>query len=187
VNWIHRRLCRSGEWRRTVETELLPWALRDVDLGERVLEIGPGPGLTTDALRERYPRLTAVEIDSRLASELRGRMKASNVEVVEGDGAAMPFASESFSGALCFTMLHHVPSAALQDHLFREAHRVLMPGGIFLGTDSRRGWFMSLIHIGDTMVLLDPQTLARRLETAGFEDVHVEVTPHRLRFQARRP
>ena len=32
-----------------------------------VLEIGPGPGVTTDLLRERVARLTCVEIDRGLA------------------------------------------------------------------------------------------------------------------------
>ena len=51
MNWFHRQVCRSGRWRRRVEGELLPWALQGVELGDDVLEIGPGPGVTTDVLR----------------------------------------------------------------------------------------------------------------------------------------
>lgn len=68
-------------------------------------------------LRRRVPRLTAVEIDERLASALAERMSGSNVEVVHGDGTRLPFDPGQFSAATLFTMLHHVPSAARQDKL----------------------------------------------------------------------
>ena len=65
MNEAHLRICASPEWAAYVESELLPWALGDAELGDEVLEVGPGPGLTTDVLRQRVPRLTAVEIDDR--------------------------------------------------------------------------------------------------------------------------
>ena len=67
MNWFHRQVCRSGRWRRRVEGELLPWALEGVDLGDDVLEVGPGPGVTTDLLRGRTPRLTALEGEAAAA------------------------------------------------------------------------------------------------------------------------
>ena len=89
MNLLHRLLCRSALWRWTVERYVIAWALDGLDPGEDVLELGPGPGLTTDVLRERAARLTAVEIDPRLASSLQERMKNTNVEVVEADAAAV--------------------------------------------------------------------------------------------------
>ena len=81
MNLLHRLVCRSALWRWTVERWVIPWALDGLDPGGDVLELGPGPGLTTDVLRERAARLTAVEIDPRLASSLQERMKNTNVEV----------------------------------------------------------------------------------------------------------
>ena len=44
----------AGEdWHAAVHDVILPEALRGVDLGDDVLEIGPGPGLTTEANTER--------------------------------------------------------------------------------------------------------------------------------------
>jgi ubiquinone/menaquinone biosynthesis C-methylase UbiE len=186
MNRIHHWLCASNSWRETLRNDVMPWALRGVDLGENVLEIGPGPGLTTDFLRERIARITSLEIDPGLANSLRSRMRGSNVEVVEGDAAEMPFSDESFSGAVSFTMLHHVPKSELQDKLLRETRRVLKPGAIFAGVDSRSSWMMTLLHIGDVINLVNPDTFAARLENAGFEDVVVETTPRRFRFHARR-
>lgn len=44
MNLCHRVCCSSDYWARTVEKQLLPWALADVDLGDNTLEIGPGYG-----------------------------------------------------------------------------------------------------------------------------------------------
>jgi hypothetical protein len=64
---------------------------------------------------------------------------------------------------------------------------VLKPGGIFAGSDSLPSFSMRLIHIGDTMVLVDPKTFGPRLEAAGFREVLIEPTAQAFRFRARRP
>jgi SAM-dependent methyltransferase len=188
MNLVHRRYCRSDHWARAVESQVIPPVLDGVDLGDDVLEVGPGPGRTTDVLRRRIPRLTSLEIDERLATALAGRMRGSNVRVVHGDGTAMPFSDGSFSGAVCFTMLHHVPSPALQDRLLAEVCRVLRPGGVLAGSDSVGGTLVfRLLHIRDTMVLLDPAGFPERLRRAGFDGVAAERGNGRLRFRAVRP
>jgi hypothetical protein len=63
VNREHLELCASAEWRQTLRDLILPYALTGTRLGDDVLEIGPGPGLTTDLLRDEVARLTAVELD----------------------------------------------------------------------------------------------------------------------------
>src|SRR3990170_4674365 len=149
MNLLHRWSCRSAGWGRLLEERIIPWTLDGVDLGDDALEVGPGPGLTTNVLRTQVTRLTCVEIDSRLAESLKKRMDGTNpstepggalragVTVVEGDATSMPFPDASFTGAACFTMLHHVPSQELQDALLAETFRVLKPGAPFAGTDSR--------------------------------------------------
>lgn len=187
MNRIHRWLCSSAVWRMALERRLLPWAFKDLVLGEDVLEIGPGPGLTTDILRKRVARVTAVEIDPVLASSLKSRMTATNVNVVQGDATRIPFRDQTFSAAVSFTMLHHVPSVSLQDQLLEEVYRVLRPDGIFAGIDNCDSLPLRLIHIGDTMVTVDPRTFAPRLKTAGFCDVSMDQIRGRFRFRARRP
>ena len=182
MNAFHRRFCASPEWATFVEDTLLPWGLDGVDLGDDVLEIGPGFGVTTRLLAKQVPRLTALEVDGDFAERLRATTDAS-VEIVSGDGTAMPFPDNRFSAVVCFTMLHHVPSRALQDRLFAQACRVLRPGGVFAGTDSRSSWRFRLIHMFDTMVVVDPKTLPGRLRAAGLTSVRVDAD-HAVRFRA---
>ncbi len=186
MNRVHHWICGSGYWRKTLDGRV-PWVVDNAELGPDVLEIGPGPGLTTDVLRFKTRRLTALELDAGLAQKLALRLRGTNVEVVTGDATAMPFPDGRFTGAVSFTMLHHIPSAELQDRLLREVRRVLRPGGVFVGSDSLQGWLMRLIHIGDTLVPVDPETFGRRLEAAGFEVVGVEKNSGAFRFHARRP
>jgi SAM-dependent methyltransferase len=187
MNFMHRRLCRSARWRQTVEAYILPWTLEGVELGSNVLEVGPGPGVTTDLLSRRVSRLTCVEIDRRMADSLSRRLAGGNVTVLCQDATAVPLPDASFDGAVCFTMLHHVSSAAMQDRLLAEVARLLRPGGVFAGTDSLYSFPFRLLHLFDTMVPVDPAGLPKRLEGAGFTEAQVETNPYAFRFRARRP
>ena len=188
MNLLHRRYCRSDAWRRAVHRGMMPWVLRDVDLGANVLEIGPGPGVTTDWLRERVPELTCVEIDRDLASFLERRLDGVNVTVVAGDATQMSFPDASFDSAVAFTMLHHVPSQELQNRLLAEARRVLKPGGLFLGSDSTSSFRFRLFHLFDTFLPVEPDLFAPRLESAGFGEIEIEKRPeyNTFKFRARK-
>jgi ubiquinone/menaquinone biosynthesis C-methylase UbiE len=178
-------VCGSEDWRAVVRDAVVPWALGDGDLGDDVLEVGPGFGATTDVFREQVGRLTAVEIDPELAARLRDRLAGTNVEVVEGDATALDFGDDRFSGATCFSMLHHVPSSNLQDRLFAEVARVVRTGGLFVACDSLASEGLAELHEGDTYVPMDPDGLAARLERAGFEQVDVRTNEYGWAARAR--
>jgi SAM-dependent methyltransferase len=186
MNAIHRRLCRSAGWAERMHGQVMPWALDGVELAGTVLEIGPGYGVTTRWLAERTGRLTAVEVDPDLAADLR-RDLDGQVEVRTGDGADLPFPAGSVDVVVCFTMLHHVPSAAQQDRLFAEAARVLRSGGTFAGSDSRLSLRFRLLHVRDTMVAVDPATLPDRLRAAGFAEAETGLGARSFRFRATTP
>jgi SAM-dependent methyltransferase len=169
------------------EHKLLPWALDGVDLGDDVLEVGPGLGATSRVLARREGRLSVIELERRSARRLRSEL-APRVDVLEGDATAMPFPDGRFSGVACFTMLHHVASRELQDRVLAEVCRVLRPGGVFAGSDSLGGSFVFwLFHITDTFVRVAPEGLADRLETAGFVEPEVRAVKSSVRFTARKP
>jgi ubiquinone/menaquinone biosynthesis C-methylase UbiE len=186
MNRIHNRLCSSERWQRRVEQELVPWGLEGVELGERVLEIGPGFGATTRVLARHLDSLDVLELEARYCERLR-RELGERVQVRQGDATAMPYPDASFSAALCFTMLHHIPSRELQDRALSEVARVLTPDGVFAGTDSvGTGLVFRLIHIGDTMVLIDPDELPGRLTAAGLSEPVVDRADGSFRFRARK-
>ena len=186
MNENHKR-CGSEEWRALVRDTILPWALGDVDLGEDVLEVGPGYGATTDVLAESSPNLTAVEIDDELAAMLTERFAGHrSVVIVRGDATALEFPNGRFSGAASFTMLHHVPTPALQDRLFAEVARVLRPGGVFVAGDSMGSPDLEAAHEGDTYNPVDPGLLPERLEAAGFDAVDVRTNEFGWIAQATR-
>ncbi len=185
MNDEHLEYCSSAEWAEHVEQTLMPWVLADHSLGKHLIEVGPGPGLTTDLLRHHVPRLTAVEHDPDLAAKLAARLTGSNVEVVKADATALPFADGSFSAAACFTMLHHVPTIELQDKLLAELARVVRPGGVLIGVDSLDSPDFREFHHDDTCNPIDPLTFAARLRAAGFTDISLTVWSIGTRFFAR--
>jgi SAM-dependent methyltransferase len=173
VNSFHLQHCASPEWRRTVEDVILPRALRDVDLGARVLEIGPGPGFTTDVLMTRVDHLTAVEIDPDLARTLADRMAGTNVEVVRGDATVLQFPDEHFSGAASFQMFHHIESDDDQRRVLAELARVVVPGGTVVATDGIENDVTRSFHVDDIYNPIDPEDLRRWLAAAGFSGIEV--------------
>jgi ubiquinone/menaquinone biosynthesis C-methylase UbiE len=188
VNLIHRWYCRSDRWAGAIRSKLVPWVIGGADLGDDVLEIGPGPGITTEAIRDRTAHMTLLEIDPWSVHQLVAKYGDDNgVEVVEGDATEMPFEDARFSAAICLTMFHHVPSASLQDRLLAEVCRVLRPGGLFLGSDSTDSFRFRLYHLFDTCVPVDPERFPARLEAAGLADPKVGRANGSFRFRATRP
>ena len=166
---------------------ILPWAMGDVDLGDDVLEVGPGYGATTDVLCQSVGRLTSVEIDDGLAAMLTDRFAGvPSVKIVRSDATALDEPDGRFSGAACFTMLHHVPTVELQDRLFAEVARVLQPGAALVASDSLGREELAAHHVDDTYNPVDPATLPDRLAAAGFSDVEVRTNPYGWCAVARR-
>jgi ubiquinone/menaquinone biosynthesis C-methylase UbiE len=187
MNQQHLDFCSSDEWADALRKWIIPGALAEVDLGDDVLEVGPGPGRTTDQLREMVPRLTAVEVDEQLAAALRERMANTNVEVVHADATSLPFPGGRFSAAVSFIMLHHVPSPDEQDRLLAQLARVLRPGGWIAGVDSIDTPEFRAMHEGDICVPIPPDGMGDRLTAAGFTNVTVDVNPYVVQFRAQKP
>ncbi len=187
MNHIHNLLCSSSWWARRVEHELVPWGLRDVELGEDVLEVGPGFGATTRLLARRAGRLTVVELEQRYAERLRAEL-GDRAEVIQGDATQLPLGDDRFSAVVCFTMLHHIPAREQQNRALAEVARVLAPGGVFAGTDSvGTGTLFRLIHIGDTLLPIDPGGLPDRLQSAGLSAPVVDRSNGSFRWRAFKP
>jgi SAM-dependent methyltransferase len=187
VNRTHIEFLSSPRWAEMLEADLLPWVVRVGNLGDDVLEIGPGPGLTTDLLRQRAGHVTAVEVDPGLAGQLADRLAGTNVTIIEGDATDTELPANRFSAATCFSVLHHMPTPRDQDRLFAEVRRLLRPGGVFVGVDSRDLQPIRDGHVDDTFNPVPPDTLPRRLQAAGLGEVQIDEDEYQIRFVARKP
>ncbi len=185
MNQDHLDVCASAEWGALLAETIFPTVLAGADLGADVVEIGSGPGLSTDLLRERTARLTAVELDEDLAVALTERLAGTNVTVVHADATDLPLPDDAFSGGVSFTMLHHVPTVVLQDRIFAELARVVAPGGTVVLNDSLAGDALRDFHHDDIYNPVDPATLDARLARAGFADAQVTVNEFAFWVHAR--
>ena len=185
VNKWHE-LLRTPEWAAFLHEEILPAVTHGVDLGDDLLEIGPGPGASTEWLRHRVSRLVALEIEPEAAEALGQRFAGTNVEAVTGDATALTYPDESFDTVGMFTMLHHVPTRAMQDAILAGALRVLRPGGTLIGSDSLASDRLHQHHEGDTYNPVEPAAFLTRLQTIGFGEITLMVG-ERLLFRARKP
>lgn len=161
----------------------MPWVIGTVDLGDDVLEVGPGPGLSTDLLRVRVATLTAVEPDGELAAGLSSRLSGTNVETVHAELTALPFEDCRFTGAVSFSTLHHVPTLEMQDQLLSEVARVIQPGSVFAAYDGIANQKVANLHGDLTYNPVDPSTIEARLLGAGFASVELH-TVEGLRWTA---
>ena len=93
--------------------------------------------------------------------------------------------ADRFSAAVSFSMLHHVPTAALQDQIFAELARVVVPGGTVVFCDSVYSEALADFHVDDTFNPIDPGQLPARLVAAGLTDVTVDAGDERFVARAR--
>jgi ubiquinone/menaquinone biosynthesis C-methylase UbiE len=186
MNENHAQVCPSPEWAEHIQTEVLPSLTQHAELGDEMLEIGPGPGAATEWLRHRVKRLTVLEIDPEAAAKLAEKYADGNVEVVVGDATELSYPDGSFDSVGSFTMLHHVPTIARQNKILAEAFRVLRPGGVLIGSDSLASNGLHHFHEGDTYNPIEPGTVVSRLQTIGFDKLTIMVDDI-LKFVAHKP
>jgi arsenite methyltransferase len=128
--------------------------------GERVLELGPGPGaFSLDAARMlgESGRLIAVDIQPEMIARLERRAREAgltNIEAHTADAHHLPLPDASVDRAFLITVLPEIPDRA---RALAELRRVLKPGGTLSVTEE----FL------DPDYLFAPETI-RLVESAGF-------------------
>jgi arsenite methyltransferase len=151
--------------------------------GQRVVDVGCGPGLLTTEIADTVGptgHVTGLDVSQHMLTVARQRCEpiADRITLVHGDATALPLPTASFDAAVSTQTLEYVPDvqAALE-----ELHRVVRPGGrvVILDTD----WGSIVWHAANpdrmrtiltawTQRFADPhlpRTLAPRLRAAGFE------------------
>ena len=108
---------------RRIAVEML-----ELSPGDRVLDVGCGPGNFTRAFAAEVGRGLAVGIDASRTMLAKGASQAAegNLAFIRGDAEDLPFRAGSFDAVCCFAALYLIerPLKAVE-----ELVRVLAPGG----------------------------------------------------------
>lgn len=190
---LHRRFSTNRQgWLR--------WAFEQLELraGQRVLEVGGGPGWLWRENQERRPAgLTVIVSDFSpgMAQTARAGLPDPRFRCAVVDAQALPFPDASFDLVTANHMLYHVPDLA---RAARELARVLRPGGRLVAGTNGAG---HLRELHELMQALEPAyvipagTLGERfgLENAAevlgaaFPRIEVRKYPDALWVTAARP
>jgi ubiquinone/menaquinone biosynthesis C-methylase UbiE len=115
VGWIAEQVARLG-----------------LSLGKRVLDFGCGVGRLSNALAEHATEVVGVDIArSMIEVAKRVNRRPGQVDFVHYDGQTLPFANETFDGAISMIVLQHAP-LAVQLGCLLELIRVIRPGGVLV-------------------------------------------------------
>lgn len=149
--------------------------------GERVLDVGCGPGNTLRRLVDEVgPEGLAVGVDpaAGMLSRAVADTDADNVVYVRADGAALPFEDASFDAVSCFGALYLVDRPF---DVIEELVRVLKPGGrVAILTTCHRAPapVRPLIDLGRPISgfrWFGPDDITRALRESGVVTVHRDV------------
>lgn len=152
--------------------------------GERILDVGCGPGFYVADLLEHVGQdgsIVGVDSSPQMLAVARHRCAGhDNATFGEGNASSLPVEDASFDAALCVQVLEYVPDATAG---LAEMHRALRVGGRIVVWDVDwatvswhssdqarmdrvlRAWEEHLVHPSL------PRTLSTRLRSAGFDDV----------------
>lgn len=157
-------------------------ATLNLQRGEQVLEIGCGNGVMAGEMAPSVAptgRVTGADVSPAMVAMARTLCASLvNVEFIEADAAALPFADGSFdvvTATQCLCLVSNVEAA------IREMFRVLKPGGraVMLETDwDTLVWNCTEPRLMDKIMAIYkdaytdahlPRTLSKLLRSAGFD------------------
>jgi SAM-dependent methyltransferase len=158
--------------------------------GERIIDVGYGPGLLVhDLATEVGPEGHVLGVDTSLPMlQLAERRCADlpQVELIEGDAENLPADNETFDAVACIQVLLYIADV---DRVLEEMRRVLKPGGriVVMETDWRGAVLNSTAPMltDKMMAAWDqsvpspnlPTRIGPLLRRRGFAAVRVEAIP----------
>lgn len=137
--------------------------------GRRVLEIGVGLGSDFVRFARAGARATGVDLSPRAVDLVRRRLALEGLEadLRVADAERLPFEDASFDVVYSWGVLHHTPDP---DAAFREALRVLAPGGrLCVMVYARRSWVALALWARHALLAGRPNRTLARVVAAHME------------------
>ena len=176
---------RFGIWflgTATWTTHVLTRAIKDLErlIPDRrasypvIVDVGCGWGRSFSLLKERFApsQLIGIDVEPEMLGISARTIAAQGIEVQlkQGDSAAMPLADQSADMLFCHQTFHHLVH---QHEALSEFHRVLKPGGILLFAESTRAyihsWIIRLLFRHPMDVQRTAEGYIEMIRKAGFE------------------
>lgn len=152
-----------------------------LDPSQRVLELGAGTGLLTQALRPHVGPVTLTDTSAGMRQVMEDKIAAgelTDARVWDLDLASGPIPDDRFDLVVSMMALHHIPDT---DAVLANVATLLDPGGrvAIVDLDAEDGSFHGEGHgHGEIHHGFERDDLARRMEAAGFVDVEVGDCTH---------
>jgi ubiquinone/menaquinone biosynthesis C-methylase UbiE len=98
---------------------------------KRILETAAGTGIVTEAVARAAPdaEIVATDLNQAMLDLAAARVRSTNVTFQAADAQSLPFGEQSFDAVVCQFGVMFFPDRV---QAYREALRVLKPGGRFL-------------------------------------------------------
>lgn len=151
--------------------------------GKRLLDIGCGGGILTEALAQRGARVTGIDMAERSLEVARMHLHESKLEIEYEQSTAEAFADRhagEFDVVTCLEMLEHVPEPA--SAVAAAAHLLRPDGVLILSTINRNPKSFALAILGAEYILrliprgtheyrkfIKPSELASAVRASGLQ------------------
>lgn len=159
-----------------------PHHLAAISAPSHVLDLCCGQGTLTAEIAKHGHSVTGLDFSKAMLNIARS--KSPEIEFLEGDAQALPFADNSFDAVTCNFGIMHIPD---QDKALSEVTRVLKPNGLFsmtawMGPDVSAAFRMVFSHARaalpegatpppapDFFLYARPEDASQKLKNAGLE------------------
>jgi SAM-dependent methyltransferase/uncharacterized protein YbaR (Trm112 family) len=123
--------------------------LAEVTPGGWILDVGCADGRSAFPFAEVNVNVVGFDVSSKMVAKATHRAKEMGLHgrttFLTADGSAtFPFRESSLDHVVIYGVLHHLPDPG---GAYREAIRVLKPGGVYFGSENNRSAFRGLFEL----------------------------------------